>query len=292
MKKITLLAAIFAAFTMNAQVTIFEDGFETYTAFEFENIGDWTQIDLDGGATYGSTDYDFPNESYTGTGIIFNPSMTDPDSSGTDWSVRTGDQGLYFFASQTLLNDDYFITPQIDLTGASGGTTISFWAKSLTDAYGLERFEVLLSTTGTDVADFSVDLGGGELQAPITDYTEYLFDLSAYEGGSVYIAIHYVAQDSFVFQVDDFLVETTTLGVEDNQFEGFAYYVNANSQLVLSASTSLENVQLFNLLGQQVVSQRLSNTNETVDIASIDSGIYVAKVTIEGITKTFKIIKN
>ncbi|MGK0293895.1 MAG: hypothetical protein ACI884_000042, partial [Ulvibacter sp.] len=38
MKKITLLAAFFAAFAMNAQVTVWEDSFETYPDFEITTI--------------------------------------------------------------------------------------------------------------------------------------------------------------------------------------------------------------------------------------------------------------
>jgi len=294
MKKITLLAAIFAVFTMNAQVTIWEDGFETYDDFSFDVIGDYSQIDVDGDSTYGSSDYDFTNENYTGTAIIFNPSMASPDATGTDWDVMTGDKGLYFVASTgdvsgSPVNDDYLITPQIDFSGAVG-SSFSFWAKSITDQYGLERFEVLLSTTGTAVADFTVDLGGGELQAPIV-YTEYSYDLSAYDGQQVYIAIHYMAQDSFVLQMDNFLAEAASLSVTDNSFENFSYYLDANSNLSLKANLPIESIQLFNMLGQEVVSQKLANTNEIVNISSLETGIYIVNVNINGQSKSFKIIK-
>jgi len=82
------------------------------------------------------------------------------------------------------------------------------------------------------------------------------------------------------------------LSVEDQSFNNFNYYINTNSQLVLKASTSLENIQLYNLLGQQVLTKTLSNTNETINIASLDAGIYIAKVSIQGKSKSFKIVKN
>ena len=194
MKKITLLAALIAVFSVQAQVTIWEDGFESYPDFETASIGSYTQIDMDGDATYGSTTYDFTNEGYTGTAIIWNASQTSPASTGTVYDVRTGSKGLYFFASTgsvsgTPLNNDYFITPQIDLSLSTGGTTLSFWAQSVTADFGLERFEVLLSTSGTAVGDFTVNLSGGEEMAPEGVYTEYTYDLSAYEGMQVYVAI-------------------------------------------------------------------------------------------------------
>ena len=82
------------------------------------------------------------------------------------------------------------------------------------------------------------------------------------------------------------------LSLQDQYFNDFNYFVDSNSQLVLKANMSLENIQLFNLPGQQVLSRKLSNTNETINIASLDTGIYIAKVSIQGKSKSFKIVKN
>lgn len=289
MKKITLLAAFFVAFAMNAQVTIWEDGFESYDDFAIENIGGYTQIDNDASPTYNSNDYDFTNEGYTGTGIVWNATMTDPPATGTVGDVRTGDKGIYFIAATSLLNDDYFITPVIDLSGATG-STFSLWAKSITDQYGPERFEILLSNTGVNQGDFTVNLSGGEELAPI-DYTEYSYDISAYDGQQVYIALHYVAQDSFILQTDDWLVQAVALGVADQNFNNFNYFVDANNQLNLMASTAMSNVQLYNVLGQQVFSQKLANSSEVVNLSSLKSGVYFATITIDNASKTVKIIK-
>jgi hypothetical protein len=297
MKKITLMATFFAAFAMNAQTTIWEEGFESYPDFELTTngvVGDWTETDLDASPTYGSSSFDFTNESYTGTAIIFNATtMTDADPADpqdrTIWQARTGDKGLYMFAATSLLNDDYIISPAIDLSSVTA-PQFSFWAKSVTDAFGLERFNVLLSTTTNDWFNFTEDLAGSEQQAPL-DYTEYSYDLSAYEGQVVYVAIHYVAQDSFVLQMDDFKVEGGTLGFDSNTFNNFNYFVNANNQLNLSAKTAMESVELYNVLGQQVVSQKLNNTNEVVNISALNTGLYIATVSIDGNTKSFKIVK-
>ncbi|MBV1923551.1 MAG: choice-of-anchor J domain-containing protein [Flavobacteriaceae bacterium] len=298
MKKITLLAALFVAFAMNAQVTVWEDSFETYPDFEIDVIGDWTQLDNDATGTYGSADYDFLNEQYIGTGIVFNPSLATPDPNGTqtenadqnpNWAARTGDKLLYFIASTALLNDDYFMSPVIDLAGATG-SNFSFWGKSVTDQYGLEQFEVLLSNTGNDPADFTINLSGGIEFAPIDVFTEFSYDLSAYDGQQIYIAIHYVAADSFIFQTDDYLVEAASLSVGDNQFEGFSHYVNADG-LNLRANLPMDSVKLYNVLGQEVVSQKLANTTETVNISALQSGVYIATVSIDGASKTVKIVK-
>ena len=293
-KKITLVAALFATVAMNAQ--IWEEGFEggDYNDFDINPIGSWTQHDLDGDTTYGSQAYDFENEAYVGTAIVFNPSMCTPDASTEpDWQVRTGDRGLWMIAgsgdvSGTPVNNDYIITPQIDLSGATG-SYFTFFAKSITDQYGLERFNVLISTTGTEVADFT-DVGGEEFQAPVGAYQAYNIDISAYDGEQVYLAIHYVAQDSFILQMDDFSVQEGALGITDTTFDGFAHAVN-NNQLVLKAANQLQEVALYDVLGQQVVSQKLNATQEQVDIAALTQGVYIVRVMVEGKAKSFKIVK-
>ena len=51
----------------------------------------------------------------------------------------------------------------------------------------------------TDYNDFTVISSGNYIEVP-TDWTQYEFDLSAYEGQTIRIAIHYVGNDSFVLQ--------------------------------------------------------------------------------------------
>lgn len=85
--------------------------------------------------------------------------------------------------------------------------------------------------------------------------------------------------------------DTGSLGIEDNSFEGFSYFVDTNSNLYMKAMTSLNMVELHNVVGQEVISQKLSNNVETISLANLASGVYIATVTIEGQTKSFKIVK-
>ncbi|MEL6813099.1 MAG: matrixin family metalloprotease [Bacteroidota bacterium] len=77
--------------------TLFSEDFESYADFDIGNVGSWTMFDGDGDSTYGSTTYDFTNENYTGTFIVFNPSQTTPSAAGTDWDPHGGDKGYYCF---------------------------------------------------------------------------------------------------------------------------------------------------------------------------------------------------
>jgi len=294
MKKITLLAALFAGFAMNAQTTIFEDDFEAYDDFIIENVGDWTLVDLDLLPTYGFTGITFDNSGYTGAFIVFNSTATNPPLDPTpdsDWSAYSGVKAMTSFAAvpdgTTNANNDWLISPQMTLGAA--GNMLSFWAKAADATFSQETFRVLVSTVDTDPNNFSEIEGGLVPQA--IEWEEFTFDLDNYAGQDVYIAINHVAADQFGFQVDDFKVTADVLSVNDEAFKGFKYFI-ANGQLTLSANTAMERVALYNMLGQEVVSQKLASNNETVSISGLQSGVYIASVTIDGATKTFRIVKN
>ncbi len=192
-------------------VTLFSEGFETYSNFNISPIGGWTMLDNDGDSSYGSITYDFTNENYTGTFIVFNSSQTTPSAAGTAWDAHSGNKSYYCFDSTgnvsgtPIENDDYIFSPQINLSGT--GSELKFWAKSLTDQYGLERFRVGISTTNTNPASFTFLTPNPYAEAPI-DWTEYTYDLTSYDGNDIYITFHVVSADAFAFMLDDVTVTT------------------------------------------------------------------------------------
>jgi hypothetical protein len=46
------------------------------------------------------------------------------------------------------------------------------------------------------------------------------------------------------------------------------------------------------VLGQEVISSKPNNTQQTIDIASLNSGVYIVKTTISGVTSSSRIVKN
>ncbi|MFH1121328.1 MAG: choice-of-anchor J domain-containing protein [Bacteroidota bacterium] len=178
------------------------ESFEPYDDFDL-SFGNFTFRDVDGGVTYAIQDVTFPNSAYTGSFIVFNPSLTVPALTGA-WDAHTGQKYAACFAALTASapNNDWIITPKITV---SSGEQLSFWAKSVTDQYGLERFKVGVSTTGTQPADFTIISTGSYIEAPIT-WTQFTYSLSAYAGQQIYIAVNCVSNDAFVFMLDDLAV--------------------------------------------------------------------------------------
>lgn len=70
----------------------------------------------------------------------------------------------------------------------------------------------------------------------------------------------------------------------------FDFFVNQNG-LNLSASEIISTVEIYNLSGKRVVSDRLNQLNGSINIDQLSKGIYLAKVQIGKITKTVKFVK-
>ncbi|MCK9334483.1 MAG: choice-of-anchor J domain-containing protein [Candidatus Cloacimonetes bacterium] len=174
----------------------FNDGFEDYQDFAI-TFDPWVLVDVDQSATYGMQDYSWANAYAAQAFMIFNPSATTPAI--TDLSAHSGAKMAACFASTTPPNNDWMITPLINI---EAGAFFNFWAKSYTAQYGLERFKVGVSTGGTAPADFTIISGTSYVSAPV-DWTLYSYDLAAYAGQDIRIGIQCVSSDAFIFLVDD-----------------------------------------------------------------------------------------
>jgi PKD repeat protein len=188
----------------------FEDDFESYEDFAID-FSPWVNLDVDGSTTYGMTDIEWPNAYVEQSFIIFNPSQTTP--AVDDIIPHSGDKLAACFAATAPPNNDWLITPEVLI---QSGYNVSFFAKSYTDQYGLERFKVGVSTTGLNPDDFTIISEGAYVEAPVEDWTEFTYDLSAYAGQMVYVGIQCVSNDAFILLVDDISISATKSAIVYN----------------------------------------------------------------------------
>jgi len=88
------------------------------------------------------------------------------------------------------------------------------------------------------------------------------------------------------------LVEDATLSVGNDVFETFKYFPNpVEGVLSLRAQNNIENVAIYNMLGQKVVGATPNALSSDVNMSNLNSGAYFVKVTINGATETVRIIK-
>jgi hypothetical protein len=188
--------------TFTIKNALFEDSFETYDDF-LTDFPPWTCIDVDGELTWGHSAFNFTHENEPYAFLVFNPSACDPPQEEPDILPHTGDKYVVCWAVQnTLQNDDWLITPQL---GPDNFGTVSFWAKSYSDQYNIERFEVGVSTTDTQPESFTIISPDPYVEPPL-EWTKYTYKLDSYDDQSIYIGIHCVSYDSWFLMVDDFVV--------------------------------------------------------------------------------------
>jgi len=64
-----------------------------------------------------------------------------------------------------------------------------------------------------------------------------------------------------------------------------------NDILTFSSNQPIEKILISNILGQQI-NANLDSDNITLDMSNLPSGNYFVRITIEGVSKTIKVIKN
>ena len=268
------------------------DNFECYDPFIISDIGDWIMYDLDGGTTWGANAVDFENESYVGTGIIYNDELaTVTGAEVPEWNTYEGDQGLYFIASgsggTTTPNDDWMISPEFSLNNISS-PIFSFKAKSVNDTYGLERIQVYVGNT-VNYNDFTMISSGNYIEVP-TVWTTYEFDLSEYQDQNIRVAIRYVSNDSFVLQTDSFKVEGT-LSISENDILNFDYYYDRfNQRLNVNSDEFLNRIEVYNLVGQRLFVDEINGFSDSINLNYLSPSIYLFKVHGVNGVKLFKLL--
>jgi hypothetical protein len=265
MKKITLmLFALIASFTMKAQNELFFDDFDDL------DISDWTQIDVDG-----DEEVFFSFEQPTAS-MMTSASYT----SGT-----------------ILFPNNYSVSQIIDVAGASG-LSLTYQAGGQDPDFSAEVYTVYVST-GNTVADFmdnSITVSFNENLGDDPDAAGALvdrsLDLSALDGAeTVYVAFrHHDVSDEFYINFDNVSLVAETLSNDEFQSVRLSHFYKAN-QLTIQSSFNLDNVSLYNALGQEVLTQDLNSDKASVNVSSLSTGLYIAKVASGDQVNTFKFVK-
>ena len=85
---------------------------------------------------------------------------------------------------------------------------------------------------------------------------------------------------------------TTTLSTGDNSFASFTYYPNPVKDILHLDNISLTKASIYSLLGQLIETKSFENsTSNTLDLASLESGIYLIVLENDLEQKTIKVIK-
>jgi hypothetical protein len=285
---------------------VIAESFEDYSDF-VTTFGDWVVVDGDGENTYGfNNGINFPGENDAMAFIVFNPASTTPPLQFA--TAYSGDKYAACFAADTGSNDDWLISPQIQLTDAEA--YVQLMARSYTTQFGMERFEVAVSNGSSDPDDFTVITGDQPIEVPLA-WTPFSYSLDDFATDIVRVAVHCVSNQTFFMMLDDLMIvndgaevgndpqpiipEVTAL--TGNYPNPFNPVTTISFDLKENAQVSID---IYNIKGQRVATVADGNFNagrhsiiwKGTDLHgnSVSSGVYFYKMSSGTYTKTKKMI--
>jgi len=193
--KIILLILLGVIFSMSAH--ILQEGFETayVDSLTGETIvpGGWQIIDGDGD-TYNWFCYSTQNTAHNGLQSLASES----------WKGGIG----------ALTPDNWVITPAITIPDS---TDLYWWIATQDVLFPNENYGVYLSTTGSDLADFTALLFSETLDTLNVVWQQRAVNLQEWAGQTVYLAWrHYNCTDNYRVKIDDILVTNENVDSDES----------------------------------------------------------------------------
>ena len=213
-----------------------------------------------------------------GLGIIFPPNPT-----------VAKDEWLFLPVFNGVANTDYELTITYNAFNNPGVASESFDLVVLDSPSSSATMQtVLTSVSGITQAGAGVP----DLQ-PNAYTTSEIYTPTA--DGDFYFAIHATTPivDSAILML--FSVDVSaTLSVDEFESNTFTHNYNKDIETLNleSSNLAMTNIEVYSILGQNVISRPLSNASEAIDMSTLTNGIYLAKVYIGGNSKTIKFVKN
>lgn len=137
-------------------------------------------------------------------------SLNDADNDGYNWrlhvlNVHSGTYAAnsesWTLPQQPLTPDNYLITPAITVNSAN--LELRYWVSVFNRFVPEEKYSVMVSTTGTNPADFTA-IYTETLQVANTTFSMRNLSLAAYNGQTIYIAFrHWGCVDKYQLSIDD-----------------------------------------------------------------------------------------
>lgn len=159
------------------------------------------------------------------------------------------------------------------------------WTASATavDGYVVDVYEAG-ADVDTDTAVFTEVVAAGVTTVEVTDLTH----LTSYD---VYVTSDCGNGETAISDVVSFTTEDIA-SVGDFDFVKLTLYPNpVSTELNISAAKIIDEVQVYNILGQHVMTRKSNDSEITLDVTRLPSATYVLKVTVEGVVSTARFVK-
>lgn len=195
-------------------------------------------------------------------------------------------------------NNDGFIDPENGSCGTNGMND-GVWYTFTPSTTGVVDVSITnVSGWDPEVAIYSGSCGTftceGRADSAGSGGSETLSAIAVTSGVQYWINVGYYSDltnsSEGPFQID---ISDVTLGLDNvDSPAAFTYYPNpVKNTLNLNAQNTIEQVAMYNMLGQEVLRATPNAIDSELDMSSLQTGTYFVKVTIANVTKTIRVIK-
>lgn len=93
--------------------------------------------------------------------------------------------------------------------------------------------------------------------------------------------------------IDNFITNDEELSTDNFEVQKISHFYDRNLQILnlKSQDANFIAITAFNVLGQQVLNQRLAGQSETLNMSGLVDGVYLVKVNFDGGSKVIKVLK-
>lgn len=206
-------------------------------------------------------------------------------------------------------NETITLSNEIDLTTAIGATVTFYTKWEIEPDYDYTQFEI--STDGgnswipqcgkytTEGSTNNAQPTGEPLYDGFqTDWVQEEINLSDYLGETILARFQFRSdngsrEDGFYFDDLTFnILEDDVLTTDDVAASQFSIYPNpVSNHINITTALTGYTLELYNIQGQLVATEANKTGSQTFDFSPFASGLYVIKLTSEGASETFKIVK-
>lgn len=143
-----------------------------------------------------------------GDGINWDSQLVAGD--GITWANIEGRNSVHAMGSASFRNDvgalspdNWLITPPLNIPN-TGNYALKYWVGAVDGSYYNDHYEVMISTTGTNIGDFTTVF---EETLTTATWSERTISLASYLGQTIYIAfVHNESHDVYIMRIDDISV--------------------------------------------------------------------------------------
>ncbi|MBI9069846.1 MAG: endonuclease [Salinivirgaceae bacterium] len=193
-------------------------------------------------------------------------------------------------------NEDWLITPQIDLTNVSEGI-LSFYTGSNYDGDDIiVQYSTNYSGTGNPNDATWVEFSNYSLSVGSWEWTNSgNINLSSLKGSNIYVAFEYNSDNtnSKTWEIDNVKITgTIQSSVISNKMNELAVFPNpCTNNFTIEVSNGIENVySLFQIDGRLIQSGLIIDGRKVIDVQNFEKGTYFLKVGAGSDLKTTKIV--